>query len=43
MYRRGSVLRWSWQLLGRDIHVSRMSGEWLRTHETEYGKRGAET
>ena len=29
-------------LLGRGIHVSPMSGTWLRTHEAAYDKHGAD-
>ena len=39
---RGSVVRWSSQLLGRGIHVSPMSGTWLRMHEAEYNKHAAD-
>lgn len=39
---RGSVVRWSSRLLGRDIRVSPMSDTWLRVHEAEHDKHGAE-
>lgn len=39
---RGSVVRWSSRFLGRGIHVSPMSGTWLRTHEADYDKHGAD-
>jgi hypothetical protein len=37
-----TIMRWSSELLGRDIHVSRMSRHWLRTHQSDQGKRGAD-
>lgn len=39
---RGSVVRWASRLLGRGIHVSPMSGTWLRLHEADQNKHGAE-
>jgi hypothetical protein len=39
---RGSIIRWSSRLLGRGIHVSPMSGTWLRIHEAEHDKHAAE-
>lgn len=39
---RGSVVRWSSWLFGRGIHVPPMSGTWLRMHEADYNKHGAE-
>jgi hypothetical protein len=38
---RGSLVRWSSRLLGRGIHVSPMSGTWLRVHEAEHDKHEA--
>jgi hypothetical protein len=35
---RAVIVRWSSWLLGREIHLSRMSGTWLRTHEVEWNK-----
>jgi len=31
----------AWSFLGRGIHVSPVSGTWLRMHEAEYHKHGA--
>lgn len=39
---RGSILRWSSRLLGRGIHLSPMSDTWLRSHEADHNKRGAD-
>lgn len=39
---RGSMMRWSSRLLGRDIRVSPMSDTWLRMHEADDNKRGAQ-
>jgi hypothetical protein len=39
---RDSVVRWSSRLFGRGVQVSPMSDTWLRTHEADYSKRGAE-
>lgn len=35
---RDSIVQWSSRLLRRGIHVSPMSGTWLRTHEAEHTK-----
>jgi hypothetical protein len=37
-----SIVRWSTWLLGREIHVSPMSGTWLRTHEADWVKHAAD-
>jgi hypothetical protein len=37
-----AIARWSSQLLGKRVRVSPMSRRWLRTHEAEHGKRGAD-
>jgi hypothetical protein len=39
---RTSIAQWSSQFLGRGVRVSRMSRCWLRSHEAEHGKRGAD-
>jgi hypothetical protein len=36
-----AIARWSSRLLGRRVRVSAMSRRWLRIHEAEHGKRGA--
>lgn len=40
--RRGALVRWSVRVLGRGIHVSPMSGTWLRMHEAEHTKHEAD-
>jgi hypothetical protein len=35
-----SLVWWSSHVLGTRIHVSPMSGEWLRMHDTEQTKHG---
>lgn len=37
-----SIVRWSSWLVGRDIHVSPMSGAWLRRHEVDCNKHAAD-
>jgi hypothetical protein len=37
-----SIVRWSSRFLGRKIHVSSMSGTWLRTHEADWNKHAAD-
>lgn len=37
-----SIARWSSRLLGRKIQVSPMSGTWLRIHEADWNKHGAD-
>jgi hypothetical protein len=39
---RRALVRWSSQVLGRGIHVSPMSGTWLRIHTAEHPKHGAD-
>lgn len=39
---RGSVVRWSSRIFGTGIHVSPMSGTWLRMHEADDNKHGAD-
>ena len=39
---RSSMIRWSSRLLRRGIHVSPMSDTWLRMHEADDSKHGAE-
>ena len=38
----GAIVRWFDLLLGRGIHVSPMSGTWLRMHEAEHDKHEAD-
>jgi hypothetical protein len=35
-----SIARWSSWFLGSEIHVSPLSGTWLRVHETDWNKHG---
>jgi len=37
-----SIVRWASRLFGGGFHVSPVSSTWLRSHEADYNKHGAD-